>query len=227
MDRNHHSIFRIELKDIFKQRDKTFLERKLLLSNFGFYKPYPNRRINSLYFDSFDNSSIFESIEGSAKRVKKRLRWYGKLTSETFANLEYKIKNSHLSRKNIQKKFCEVNPKAMNWLSFTKSQHWRKLTRDNYSFPASIVSYDRTYYQSANKKVRVTFDENLTFLKQELRNSPNTANYRALVGILVVEIKVAAVDHASVEKLQKIFPFSPKRFSKYCESLLPRKPILS
>ena len=75
--------------------------------------------------------------------------------------------------------------------------------------------------------MRVTFDENLTFLKQELRNSPNTANYRALVGILVVEIKVAAVDHASVEKLQKIFPFSPKRFSKYCESLLPRKPILS
>ena len=51
--------------------------------------------------------------------------------------------------------------------------------------------------------MRVTFDENLTFLKQERRNSPNTANYRALVGILVVEIKVAAVDHASVEKLQK------------------------
>ena len=97
---------RIELKDVFRIRDKTYIEKKLILSGYGFYQPYPPRRINSLYFDTSDFVNMSDSIEGCSKRTKKRLRWYGNNANQYESNLEFKSKQGHFSWKKIFPKFC-------------------------------------------------------------------------------------------------------------------------
>ena len=64
---------RIEIKEVFKisQINKVF--NAILLSKFSFYKPYPSRRINSIYFEDSSYSSLTDSIEGNSKRTKKEL----------------------------------------------------------------------------------------------------------------------------------------------------------
>ena len=55
---------RIELKDIFTTDDLPLIEKSIRISRFSFYKPYPNRKVNSLYFDDLRFSALEESIEG-------------------------------------------------------------------------------------------------------------------------------------------------------------------
>ena len=202
-----------------------FLERSLLLSGFGFYTPYPERRINSLYFDSFNLSSIHESVEGFSRRIKKRVRWYGKLKSECSSNLEFKIKKAHLTSKRVKENYCRINPSATAWSCFFSDQKWQELCQTRYSFPRSIVCYKRTYYQSTNKKIRITFDEDIKIYDQYLHRAPNLNLSKLLHDKLVVEIKVSCKDHLLAKEMQKVIPFSPRRFSKYCESHFQRKPI--
>ena len=217
---------RIELKDVIRPRDKSFLEKLLILSSWAFYKPYPQRIINSLYFDSIDFSSIRDSLEGFSKRTKKRLRWYGPLKSAVSTNLEYKFKHAHLSAKETSFDYCSIDPSAEKWNSFFSNDKWAALSLGDYSFPRSVVSYQRTYYQSKNKKIRVTFDEDIRFYDQHLGKSPNLENARYLSDKLIVEIKVAYKDQYLAKDMQKVLPFSPRRFSKYCESHFSRKPTL-
>ena len=81
---------RIELKDVFTRDDLPLIEKSIKLSRFSFYKPYLNRKVNSLYFDDLRYSALEESIEGNSLRTKKRLRWYGDSKNKNNAVLEFK-----------------------------------------------------------------------------------------------------------------------------------------
>ena len=61
---------RIELKDVFTTDDLPLIEKSIKLSRFSFYKPYPNRKVNSVYFDDLLFSSLEESIEGNSIKRK-------------------------------------------------------------------------------------------------------------------------------------------------------------
>ena len=85
--------------------------------------------------------------------------------------------------------------------------------------PTSIVKYDREYYCSFNKKVRITIDSNLRFYKQYLSKSPNTKYCDHSQNIIILEIKVDVEDENILKRFLKNMPFTPRRFSKYCESI--------
>lgn len=210
---------RIELKDVFRIRDKTYIEKKLILSGYGFHQPYPPRRINSLYFDTSDFVNMSDSIEGCSKRTKKRLRWYENNATQYESNLEFKSKQGHFSWKKIFPKFCYIYPSASNWNEFFDKGKWESLQSIGPSFPSSIVSYSRTYYESANKKIRITLDQDIVYYDQYLSSGPNFLNNYQDSSKLVVEIKVNSRDQRLINEVQHFIPFCSRRFSKYCQSM--------
>ena len=51
-------------------------------------KKYPERIVNSIYFDDLDFSSVSDNIAGVPNRLKTRLRWY---QSESMFDKNYEI----------------------------------------------------------------------------------------------------------------------------------------
>ena len=219
---------RIELKEVFTARDLGTFERSLKLSSLRFYQPYSPRRINSLYFDTIDFNSLEESMEGFSTRSKVRLRWYGKQKSLTTATLEIKRKKGIFSWKKLYSNQFNVKPLAEKWVDFISTDpSCRPIAayRIRSQRVVSIIAYDRTYYSSSNGKVRITIDENLRTFDQRTSNKPNLRFERQHLNQIVIEAKVDASDANFLPIVFDQLPFSPKRFSKYCESLIPQKHI--
>ena len=219
---------RIEVKDVFSTLDLGKIERAIRLSKFAFYQPYPKRKVNSIYFDDFSFSSLEESINGNSTRTKKRIRWYGNKKQEVNAVLELKKKRGIYSWKHLSKNVFRVDPSSRKWSGFLISDDIAKdriLIGDNY-IPQSIVSYKRDYYTSFDGTVRITVDQNLQTYQQDKFSTPNlnfSTNHNPLV---ILEIKVGMQNFHLLKEVVKQIPFSPKRFSKYCKSLLPQRPFL-
>lgn len=219
---------RIELKEVFRPSDIFYFKSKLKTSSLRFFQHYPTRRINSIYFDSINFESLEESIEGSSKRTKIRLRWYGKEKSTSSATLELKRKQGLFSWKDLFLNEFKITPNATTWDDLISQEKRTEL--NSYRFiksklPVSIISYDREYYCSMDGKVRVTIDSNLKSFDQRNNISPNLKFKRNFSNQIIVEAKVNASDEKHLKTFHQELPFSCKRFSKYCESLLPQKNI--
>jgi hypothetical protein len=63
-------------------------------------------------------------------------------------------------------------------------------------------------------------DDNLAFRDQTSGIGPNFSHLRQHPGKLVLEIKLAEENLDALDELARTLPFVPRRFSKYCESLL-------
>jgi len=216
---------RIEIKEVFKISQINMVYNAILLSKFLFYNPYPGRRINSIYFEDSSYSSLTDSIEGNSKRTKKRIRWYGKQKSVTNATLEIKKKNGHISWKLLYKDNYFVDPKANDWSNFIKTESYsEKLDFHIHNLePKSIIRYDRDYFTSFDDKVRITIDQNLNSFAQTSRYAPNLEYGKHHSNLFIVEIKVSQENESLLKNVLRELPFSAKRFSKYCESILPQK----
>ena len=215
---------RIEIKEVFRPSDLATVRKAILLSRFSFSSHYPKRQINSIYYDTFDYRSFRDSIEGESRRTKYRIRWYGNELDQIKATLEIKKKKGHLSWKLLKKNSFSICPKAKTWKTFLIPN---SASRDSEGLllnqqPKSIITYDREYYSSFDGKVRVTIDQNLKSFSQENSAKPNLSFYHPHIAALIFEIKTSLENEPLVRQVLKELPFSPMRFSKYCESLRPR-----
>ena len=78
-------------KYVFENLDLESLIVNLYNSSFFFRDHYPEREVNSIYFDQ-NFSSLIENIEGISNREKLRLRWYGDNFKVNSFYIEKKIK---------------------------------------------------------------------------------------------------------------------------------------
>jgi hypothetical protein len=213
---------RIELKDVFTTDDLPSIEKSIKLSRFAFYKPYPNRKVNSLYFDDLRFSALEESIEGNSLRTKKRLRWYGDSKNKNNAVLEFKKKLGTYSWKELYRNYYCINPIAQKWSDFIQplindaTLPLKKIS----DTPASIVTYDREYYSSFDNNIRVTLDRNIKTYQQTNLLRPNFSFHRKHSSKIILEIKVSVEHSGLIREVFRDIPFNPQRFSKYCESLI-------
>ena len=150
---------RIEKKFVYQEGDDSY---KFFLINGMFKKLYPDRTINSLYFDTDDLKNVWDNINGFSERLKIRLRWYNNINnSEVF--IEEKIKKNITTIKKVKSigtfsSFNELN-------EFINS---KKFIFHNFIIDKKInlkktilVSYNRKYFQDTFKKLRVTLDKNI------------------------------------------------------------------
>jgi hypothetical protein len=216
---------RIEIKEVFRPSDLVKLHQAILLSRFSFRTHYPKRKINSIYYDTHNYRSLEDSIEGGSCRTKYRIRWYGNTQGISNATLEIKKKEGHLSWKLLKKNSFRIYQSAKTWETFlspnsnSRSSNLFLLNQQ----PKSIITYDREYYVSFNGKVRLTIDQNLRSFNQENSTKPNLHYYRPHIAFVIFEIKVSRENESLVKHVLRDLPFSAKRFSKYCESIIPQQ----
>lgn len=186
------------------------------------------RYVNNIYFDSVGLKSYYDNLDGASARRKIRIRWYGQLFGLIKEpSLEIKEKQATVGRKKsfplhpftLNKEF---NDKAIREI-FRRSTLPDTLRAELAVLQATLLNhYKRTYFQSSDRKYRITVDSALSsFQINKLCNTflSRSHNSRAIV----VELKYDTDDDRHVGDLSDLFPFRATRNSKYAggiESLL-------
>lgn len=153
---------------------------------------YPERKVESIYYDNKFYGMYHDSNEGIVPRKKIRIRYYNNDKTKIF---EEKKINSIDGRYKFSKKLTKNFPNKIKDLDYGLCE------------PKILVSYERAYYLIKNK--RVTLDKKISY--KEYKKNIIVNDYDN-----VFEIKYKNNDD------QLIFEnLSPElsRFSKYCRAI--------
>jgi SPX domain protein involved in polyphosphate accumulation len=191
-------------------------------SKLVFKRHYTDRKINSFYYDTITNKSISDNIDGISNRDKLRLRWYGENRLPNDCTLEIKHKRNSVGFKS--------NLHFKNLINFNCHNSLRNILIKNsnglfkeylkfYSFPVSLITYDRSYYRSINKKIRLTIDSDISYFKQ-YNNNFNFHNTMQLNPSIIIEFKFDICDRQFLSHNLQDFPFRISKNSKYVNSQL-------
>jgi SPX domain protein involved in polyphosphate accumulation len=211
------SEYRYELKFVLSEIE--YNEVKLFLIRHRFQNSYPNRLINSLYFDSIELDSVGENLSGISNRKKIRLRWYG--DSGANPELEIKKRNGRVGNK-TKFKIDSLSSKDLHFLSPKEIQHKtftfikennNNFVLDKYYSPIIHIDYKRDYYESFNK-VRLTIDKEINFkpisLYKSISNTKKISHNK-----IVMELKFNPKMTDYVSNLIRKLNLIPQRHSKY------------
>tara|TARA_S200000501_G_scaffold375164_1_gene426482 strand:- start:30 stop:698 length:669 start_codon:yes stop_codon:yes gene_type:complete len=137
---------------------------------YRFKNQYPDRQVNSIYFDDPNFTSYSDSISGISKRYKYRLRWYkGINQSDKSVYFENKFKYGEAGSKYIFRvgkldDFLSLEKKSFRKKVLKSIQLDKdyKLIISNYLMSLKI-EYKRKYLISRDNLIRVTFDNQLKY----------------------------------------------------------------
>ena len=211
---------RYERKYIFENLDLESLIVNLYNSNFFFRDHYPEREVNSIYFDQ-NFSSLIENIEGISNREKLRLRWYGDNFKINSFYIEKKIKENFLSKKKRQK----INLKKQINL-FNENDRSRYLINNiNSDYdPIVFINYNRLYFVSDLFPIRATIDFNLSsvkFIDKKLNTEKNI--FKNIILELKYDLNFDNEFRSKINKLNLRFT----KNSKYVNSILDYPDVFS
>jgi SPX domain protein involved in polyphosphate accumulation len=213
--------FRYERKFIVNTLESNEIEYLVKHHPAMFSEIFYERRVNNLYFDSFNLKSYRDNLAGNPQRFKIRIRWYGKILG-FISNpvLEIKIKNNLLGQKLsfklkpfiLDKNFSyEILQKRIFQKSGLPSWVLELLKT---SQPILLNSYKRKYFLSANKKYRITIDKDFLFFKMGIKN--NNFNEKIMEkNINILELKYSRDYDIFAQNITKHFPFRLSAASKY------------
>ena len=204
---------RLEKKFVYNQSDDAY---KYFLISGMFKKAYPQRNVNSIYFDTDSYQDVWDNINGFGKRKKIRIRWYDNLNnSKVF--IEEKKKIGFVTQKKVEtigifKNFDELDHfiNRENYLKtnllFRKKINLRKTL---------LIQYQRNYYELPDKRLRVTVDSNLKIFQKFPTNFINLDK-------IIVELKYDVKNSSFVNDFIKKNYLSNRnqKFSKYVNSFI-------
>ena len=208
--------FRYERKFITTQIDRHHIENLIKYHPELFSEIYHERKINSIYFDSLDMHSYYNNMCGTRERIKIRIRWYGDLFSLIEKPvLELKIKKGHVGSK---KQFFLKPFKLDSNISLNSILRMLRLSdipdciieRFMFLQMAIITRYSRKYFQSSDKKYRLTIDWDMEYYTIEnVNNTFRNKKHDYLTTILELKYPIDNDDYAQI-----ITNHLPFRFSK-------------
>lgn len=165
------------------QTKKYRYERKYLinynyLQNFisslyskNFSQKFPKRKINNIYFDNYDFTSLNENLDGLSIRKKYRIRWYGETFEKSKKIIEIKMKNEFLNKKksysipNLQLKslrdIFQFHSKLVSVLFNSKNLSFYRYL--NSKRPTLFNRYERLYFENPINNTRITIDSKLEY----------------------------------------------------------------
>ena len=158
-----NKVSRSERKWVYSNNNHLTLVNALIRSNLFFRKQYPDRKVNSIYFDDINYSSILENLDGVSNKKKIRVRWYGERNKLVNPILEIKSKQGFETKKETYQ-INELNELKFNDyknLELIKNIVNLKNKTKNIIYPILTTNYDRQYFVSNNGIVRATVDYNL------------------------------------------------------------------
>ena len=192
--------------DLFKDNQKRYeikflinsKEKRELIDKNQLKKLFPDRIVESVYFDTKDLQFFNLSEEGITPRFKIRIRGYN---NKKLDNLEIKTTNNYHREKVVIKNFIFDNYELhKNLKKIGIKQTVQKKIR---------IKYLRSYYKLENVG-RITLDRNIEFLSPE-ESFHNSKKIKQ--NILEVKVQKENIDKNFIEK---IINLKETRFSKYC-----------
>ena len=163
-----------------------------------------------------------DNVEGSSIRTKVRVRWYGDLFgTQEKANVEFKIKRGNVGTKRvfrINSFSLKENGDTDDLMSCLEKAAlpfdvWNEIKSLK---PALINSYKRKYFQTPDKKFRITLDWDLAYFR------PNKGMSKAPILVIarpyrdkVVELKYNNKHDGEANRISASFPFRVTKSSKY------------
>lgn len=185
-----------------------------------FREVYPARAINNLYLDSPTLQDYHDHVHGTAHRLKTRLRWYGPLQGHLLKpTLERKLKRGQVSGKvSHSLPPLHVNgglPRASLEAALDRAGLPDPLRATLHHLePALVNRYQRHYFQSADRRFRLTVDSALEFFGlgsahaawQPVASPPHD---------VIIELKYAPEHAEAAAAITNSLPFRLVRCSKY------------
>jgi hypothetical protein len=196
----------------------------------GFRMAFPHRRVNNIYLDSWDASSVASNLSGVGERAKLRWRWYGTILGPNAGQLELKRKRGLVGWKEV----CVVaEPLDLEcpWSHVLDVLRQRADERfqvwlSQVSSPAIINHYERSYYVSWDGQLRLTLDTRQVVYDQRFSRYPNLRYRAPLVDTLIVELKADAHLAERLSAALGVLPFRPERNSKYVNGFMATSDFL-
>lgn len=212
--------YRYERKFLISALSSQSVESILRLHPAMFAEIYHQRFVNNIYFDSFGLRNYTDNMIGSTRRTKVRIRWYGDL----FGNiakpvLELKSKDGFLNKKESY----SLRPFRLDE-SFNDSKvseifgmaDFPEIVKMNLKFlkPVLLNRYRRKYFQSVDKRYRITVDGDLVFYR--ISHHFNSFVSKVKKGTdVILEIKYDAHWDPDASYISGGFPFRLTKSSKY------------
>lgn len=216
--------YRYERKFFISELTRHELESILSHHPALFSEIYYQRYVNNIYFDTANLINYFDNVDGSAQRVKVRIRWYGELFGVVEKPiLELKIKNGLLGRKEsfALKPFTIDNGFRHSDIVdvFNESDIPQELKLKLISLePALLNRYSRKYFMSDDKDFRITIDSELTFYRINCHN--HCFLHKSIdQNNLVLELKYTYDKEAYAERISNELPFIVTKSSKYVSGI--------
>lgn len=202
--------FRYEIKVPFRKDKIHYISdwiKKLPL----IVKPYPNRIINSFYYDTPFLKCANDNLIGISKRFKYRVRSYN---NKNNYNFEIKEKNSSLGTKfRCQLQNYSLISKKISSKNFNDNKlFYIKYISNQKLLPIIEINYLRSYYLFKN--IRLTIDQNINYKDIRFNHSFSSND-----NLNILEIKFDQKYLEEAKNFFQNFPFRSKRNSKYLRGL--------
>ena len=224
MEEHLNNFYRYERKFFIKTIDRIFVEQIILRHPAFFSEIYHERYVNNIYFDNLNFSNFEDNIHGNIHRKKYRIRWYGKMLSEIEnPNLELKARVGLIGTKESY----ELNPFKLDRgicisdviaiIDDSKLDSKVKFTLKDQR-PVLLNRYRRRYYESNDKKFRITIDDDQSFYKINAYNN-EFLNKREDSESIIVELKYNMNSDSEVADITNAIPFRLTKSSKYARGI--------
>lgn len=216
------SDFRFERKFFITELSKYEVVCLVKLHPGIFNEIYYERQVNNIYFDTYNLKNLHDNVDGVFDRIKIRIRWYGDLFGYIEKPvLEIKIKKGLLGKK-ISVPLKPFNLREdTNLSSILNSFEYLKesLSIDLADLiPALLNRYSRKYYQSSNKKYRITIDGDQSFYHINKNNNSYLNNYNDKDSV-ILELKYDQKYDDGANDISSKFPFRVTKSSKYVNGI--------
>ena len=209
--------YRYEIKFILDTEQSSKFH--FLLNNLtSMSKAFPDRLVNSIYYDDSSFSSIQDNLMGISHRQKMRLRWYGDNALDKRAIFEIKKRNGRLGCKDsveiepLDSAVMKLPLHEISKIIFENLASKGKIFHQHL-YPALQVSYKREYFSSV-EGIRITLDKNISFSNPHLYKNIST-NSQIKYPLSILEIKFSPQHKTQAHSIIKSFDLTPKRHSKY------------
>ena len=212
--------FRYERKFVPTVISRQQIEGSLRLHPAAFREIYRPRFVNNIYFDTPSLGNYRANVDGLARRLKVRIRWYGNSFGEVSQpKLEIKERIGQLGTKHIAPlKAFDVRP------GMTADELYDRLEKTDVlaEFTAYLRSvravllnhYTRRYWMSRDGRFRVTLDWGIRYYRM-LGRRYDFSHPRHDFGKLILELKYQREMDPDAARISRDFPCRLNKSSKY------------
>lgn len=222
---------RYERKFLVRVMDAYEIDRTIRFHPACFSELYPPRAVNSIYMDTVDLAFYEANLAGAGARSKVRIRWYGDhIGMVESPHLEVKSKRGLLGSKirYALKAFSVDRGYSLEkqQQQFVESRLPDGLVAHLKTLRFALLNrYWRRYFESADRRFRVTVDFKLEFFRIYPADN-RFVETSAAPECAIVELKYAERDDEDAHSIADRWPFRLTRSSKYAMGIDELWPVV-